>query len=66
MQRQLYGAGLIDATGRILSDAPGEGAKVHVVARELERMNKDTATLAKEEADLRVSWRWEWVGVRCE
>ena len=48
---------MIDESGRILSAVPGQGAKVHVVSRELERFQKDAATLAKDEADLRVSGR---------
>ena len=55
MQRQLLAGGMIDESGRILSAVPGQGAKVHVVSRELERFQKDAATLAKDEADLRVS-----------
>ena len=57
MQRQLLAGGMIDESGRILSAVPGQGAKVHVVSRELERFQKDAATLAKDEADLRVSGR---------
>jgi hypothetical protein len=55
VQRQLQGQGLVDASGRILTEVPGQAAKVHVVSRELERMQKDSATLARDEADLRVS-----------
>ena len=55
VQRQLQGQGLVDASGRILTEVPGQASKVHVVSRELERMQKDSATLARDEADLRVS-----------
>ena len=53
VQKQLLRGGMIDESGRILSDVPGAGSKVHVINSELRRYEKDAAILAKEEADLR-------------
>jgi hypothetical protein len=44
----------IDANGRIL-EGTSSGDKVHVVEREVKRMEQEEDTLAREEADLRVS-----------